>query len=70
MNQPTNHPDTTNQDRIIKAADTLESAAIAEGDGREFHNPERRFICRYFLTHADDPAIQRMWDEYDHTINN
>lgn len=53
-----------NEERIADAVDLLERAALAEGEGREFCNPDRRFICKFFLTHAADPTAQAMWDEY------
>lgn len=30
----------------------------------QFENPDREFICTYFLEHRDDPSIVEMWDEF------
>lgn len=64
MNQANTDTDTTNQKRITEAAILLEDASLKEGYGREFHNPERRFICRFFLANVDNPTAQHMWDAY------
>ena len=69
MNQPTN-PGRNNQKRIREAAILLENTSLKEGDGPEFYNPDRRFICRFFLANVDNPTAQIMWDAYQGIDNN
>lgn len=53
-NMPLNH-------RVID--DLIQTVRVGES-GREFENPDREFILRYYLTHQDDPSIQAMIEEY------
>lgn len=43
--------------------DLIHTVRVGES-GREFENPDREFILRYYLTHQDDPSIQTMIEEY------
>lgn len=58
-NKPLNH-------RVLD--DLIHTVRVGES-GREFENPDKEFILRYYLTHQDDPSIQAMIEEYYEQFN-
>lgn len=52
-----------------RVVDDLILTVRAGESGREFENPDKEFILRYYLTHQDDPSIQAMIEEYYEQFN-
>lgn len=53
-------------DRVI---DGLIETVRKEEEGKDFGNPDREFIFRYYLTHQDSPEITAMMREYFNTFS-
>lgn len=47
-----------------QAVSELIAAVRAGGSGTEFVNPEREFIARRVIEHADEEPARQMWAEY------
>lgn len=54
---------------IASALDELMDAVTRAERGDDFADPVLEYLCKYIITHAHQPDIQALWDDYTSTFH-